>query len=124
VPENRSGTLIEAIRLYGEAKKSFTAESVTERAVRAIREEVGYGTGAIRNHVDVGEGAGLRLVEGVLAAREKTRDLCDIQMVAFPQDGVIRDPGAIERMREALRMGVDLVGGIAHYERTPRDSQE
>ncbi len=124
VAENKSGTLIEAIRLYAEAKKTFTPESVCERAVRAIHEEVGYGTGAIRNHVDVGETAGLRLTEGVLAAREKTREICDIQIVAFPQDGVIRDKGAIDRMREAIKMGVDLVGGIAHYERTPTDSQE
>jgi cytosine deaminase len=96
---------------------------VCERAVRAIHDEIGFGTGAIRNHVDVGETAGLRLCEGILAAREQTRELIDIQIVTFPQDGVIRDAGAIDRMREALRMGCDLVGGIAHYERTPRDSQ-
>lgn len=124
VPENKSGTLIEAIGLYAAAKEAFTPESVCERAVRGVQAEVSYGTGAIRNHVDVGETAGLRLTEGVLMAREKTRDICDITIVAFPQDGVIRDKGAIDRMREAIRMGVDMVGGIAHYERTPTDSQE
>lgn len=123
VPPNQSGTLVEAIGLYAAAKESFTPTSVCERAVRAIEDEIAFGTGAIRNHVDVGQTAGLRLCEGVLAAREKTKDRIDIQIVTFPQDGVIRDPGAIDRMREAMRMGCDLVGGIAHYERTPTDSQ-
>ncbi len=123
VPENKSGTLIEAIRLYAEAKKTFSPASVCERALRAIDDEIAFGTGAIRNHVDVGATAELRLCEGILAAREQTRDKIDIEVVTFPQDGVLRDPGAIDRMREALRMGCDLVGGIAHYERTPRDSQ-
>jgi cytosine/creatinine deaminase len=123
VPENKSGTLLEAIRLWSEAKRTLTPENVRERAVRAIREEVAYGTGLIRTHVDVGSTAELRLVEGVLAAREATPDLVDVEIVVFPQDGIIRDPGALDRMREALKMGCDLVGGIAHHERTPTDSQ-
>lgn len=124
VKPNESGTLIEAIGHYADAKQSFTAANVCERALRAIGDEVGFGTGAIRNHVDVGETAGLRLCEGVLAAREITRPLIDIEVVAFPQDGVVRDQGALERMAAALEMGCDLVGGIAHYERTPRDSRK
>ncbi|HSW46391.1 MAG TPA: amidohydrolase family protein [Phycisphaerae bacterium] len=123
VPENQSGTLVEAIRLYAEAKKGFTPASVCERAVRAIEAEIAFGTGAIRNHVDVGQTAGLRLCEDILAAREQVKDRIDIQVVTFPQDGVLRDPGAIDRMREAMRMGCNLVGGIAHYERTPTDSR-
>ncbi len=123
VPENKSGTLVEAIGLWSEAKRTLTVENVRERALRAIADEVSFGTGAIRNHVDVGSTAGLRLCEGVLAAREKTRDAIDIELVVFPQDGIVRDPGALDRMREALRMGCDVVGGIAHHERTPTDSQ-
>jgi cytosine deaminase len=123
VEPNQSGTLVEAIGLYAAAKESFTPESVCERAVRAIHDEASFGTGAIRNHVDVGSTAGLRLCEGVLAAREQTKDLIDIEIVTFPQDGVIRDAGAVDRMREAMKMGCDLIGGIAHYERTPTDSQ-
>lgn len=123
VPENKSGTLVEAIGLYSDAKKSFSPPSVCERAVRAISDEVSFGTGAIRNHVDVGATAELRLCEGILAAREQTKDKVDIEVVVFPQDGVIRDAGAVDRMREAMRMGCDLIGGIAHYERTPTDSQ-
>jgi cytosine deaminase len=123
VPENRSGTLLEAIALYSQAKREFTPDSVCQRAVRAIRDEIAFGTGAIRNHVDVGSTADLRLCEGVLAAREKMKDSIDIEVVTFPQDGVIRDAGSLDRMRAAMKMGCDIVGGIAHYERTPRDSQ-
>ncbi|HQL53600.1 MAG TPA: amidohydrolase family protein [Phycisphaerae bacterium] len=121
VPENQSGTLLEAIGLWSRAKAEITAENTRARAVRAIRTEVGFGTGILRSHIDVGSGAGLRLCEGVLAAREDTCRECKIQLVAFPQDGLIRDPGAVDLMRQALKSGVDLVGGIPHIERVPRD---
>lgn len=121
VPENKSGTLLEAIGLWARAKAGLSAENVRARAVRAIRAEVGYGTGILRSHVDVGSSAGLRLWEGVRAARDDTSDLCKIQLVAFPQDGLSRDPAAVDNMRQALRAGGDLVGGIPHIERGPRD---
>ena len=123
VPPNESGTLAEAIRHWERVKRGLTPDNVRDRAIRAIREEVSFGTGFIRTHVDVGTSAGLRLCEGVLAARERTRDLVDIQVVAFPQDGILQDPGVLDVMREALRMGCDLVGGIAHNERTDDDSR-
>lgn len=123
VPENRSGTLVEAIGLWSEAKRTITAENVRERAIRAIKAEVGYGTGFIRTHVDVATNAGLRLVEGVLAAREAMKHLCEIEVVVFPQDGILRDPGAREQMAAAMRMGCDVIGGIAHNERTAADSR-
>lgn len=123
VPENVSGTLVEAIGLWSEAKRTISRENVRERAIRAIKAEVGHGTGFIRTHVDVATNAGLRLVEGVLAAREATRHLCEIEVVVFPQDGIVRDPGAREQMVSAMRMGCDVVGGIAHNERTASDSR-
>lgn len=124
VPPNQSGTLLEAIQLWDKAKASITAENTTERAIQAIQDEVNYGTGHIRAHVDVGGSAGTRLAEGVIAARDQTNHLCDIQLVAFPQDGLIRDPHAVENIRQAMRMGVDLVGGIPHVERTAAASAE
>lgn len=121
VPENKSGTLLEAIGHWARAKAELSAENVRERARRAIRTEISYGTGLMRSHIDVGSSAGMRLCEGVLRAREDTQRDCKIQLVAFPQDGLIRDPGAIDLMRQALKSGVDLVGGIPHIERIPRD---
>lgn len=123
VRPNVSGTLIEAIRHWTDAKKKLTPANVRERAIRAIHDEVGYGTGFIRTHVDVATNSGLRLCEGVLAAREKCKSIVDIQVVVFPQDGILRDPGAFDQMREAMRMGCDVVGGIAHNERTAEDSR-
>lgn len=123
VPENASGTLVEAIELWSEAKRSISAENVRERAIRAIKQEAAFGTGFIRTHVDVATNAGLRLVEGVLAAREATRHLCEIEVVVFPQDGILRDPGAREQMAAAMRLGCDVIGGIAHNERTTLDSR-
>lgn len=123
VPENRSGTLVEAIGLWSEAKRTITAENVCQRGVRAIKSEIAYGTGFIRTHVDVATNAGLRLVEGVLAAREQMKHLCEIEVVVFPQDGILRDPGAREQMAAAMKMGCDVIGGIAHNERTAADSR-
>lgn len=123
VPPNESGTLVEAIRHWADAKRTITADDVTRRAIRAIKAEVAFGTGFIRTHVDVATSAGLRLAEGVLAAREATKHLCTIEIVVFPQDGIIKDPGAFEQMRKAMRMGCDTIGGIAHNERTAADSR-
>lgn len=123
VKPNKSGTLIEAIRHWTVAKKRLTPADVRRRAIRAVHAEVGFGTGWIRTHVDVATSAGLRLARGVLAAREACKDLVDIQVAVFPQDGLLRDPGAYDLMREALEMGCDLVGGIAHNERTADDSK-
>ena len=121
VPPNQSGTLFEAIRLWEKVKPELTAENVRARAERAIRADVSYGSGFLRSHIDVSSSAGLRLCEGVMAAREATQDICKIQLVAFPQDGLLRDPQAVDLVRQSLHAGVDLVGGIPHIERTPRD---
>lgn len=122
VKPNVSGTLVEAIRHWDEAKRRLTPENVRDRAIRAIHDEARFGTGFIRTHVDVGVNAGLRLVDGVLAARKACKHLVDVQIVVFPQDGLLKDPGAYEQMRAALAKGCDLVGGIAHNERTEDDS--
>lgn len=122
VPENKSGTLLEAIGHWAEFKKTLSAENVRERAERALREVIGFGAGHVRTHVDVGTAAGMRLVEGVLAARETMRGLVAVQVVAFPQDGIIRDPGAYQQIQQAMRLGCDVIGGIAHNERTEGDS--
>ncbi|MCA9242499.1 MAG: amidohydrolase family protein [Phycisphaerales bacterium] len=121
VGPNESGTLREAIGLWSIAKATISAEDTRRRAEKAIRAEVGFGTGLIRSHVDVASNAGLRLTEGVLAAREATRALCEIDLVAFPQDGLTRDPGALENCGAAIDAGVDRMGGIPHVEATRED---
>lgn len=120
-PPNDSGTLLEAIELWQEAKSHMLAHDVCERALRAVQDEIAGGTGYIRSHVDVASMAEYRLCEGVLAARQKAKELCHVELVAFPQDGLIRDPSAAAHLKRAMRDGVNLIGGIPHVEATQRD---
>jgi cytosine deaminase len=116
LPPNESGTLAEAIRLLHQTKRAASVDQVAERAGRIIRQAVMAGTTTIRSHVDIDTIGGLRPLEGVVRARAEHTDLCDIQIVAFPQEGIERDPGTEELMREAMRAGADVVGGMPHWE--------
>lgn len=114
---NRSGTLLEGISLWSELKDVQTAEEIVERALRYCDLAVSQGLLIIRSHVDIC-GDSLTGVEALLEVRRKTAPYIDLQLVAFPQDGYYRDPSAAANMTRALDMGVDVVGGIPHFERT------
>ena len=114
---NASGTLLEGIRLWGELKPMLTVEAVVERALKYCRIAAGKGLLAIRSHVDVCDDR-LVGVEAVPAVREQVQPVLAWQVVAFPQDGWFRDPGAVRNVVRALDLGVDVVGGIPHFERT------
>ncbi len=113
---NRSGTLAEAISLSHRVKRAATVEEIRERAGEVIRAAVVAGTTAIRSHVDVDTIGGLKGLRGVAGARSDHADLCEIQLVAFPQEGIWRDPGTDELMAEAMKEGADVVGGMPHWE--------
>jgi len=117
---NESGTLLEGIALWGELKEILTVEAVIERALRYCDLAVSQGLLAIRSHVDVCDDR-LTGVEGLLEVREKIAPYIDLQLVAFPQDGLFRSPNAERNLLRALDMGVDIVGGIPHFERTMED---
>ena len=117
---NQSGTLLEGIALWGELKQQITPEAVEERALRYCDLAVSQGLLAIRTHVDVST-APLIGVEALLEVRKKVAPYIDLQLVAFPQDGLYRASGAEENLLRALDMGVDVVGGIPHFERTMAD---
>ncbi|MCJ8142481.1 amidohydrolase family protein [Ancylobacter sp. A5.8] len=117
---NQSGTLLEGIALWGELKPLLTHEAVIERALRYCDLAVSQGLLAIRSHVDICDDR-LLAVEALLDVREKVKDYIDLQLVAFPQDGYYRSPTAADNLRRALDMGVDVVGGIPHFERTMSD---
>ena len=120
---NDSGTLLEGIALWGELKPHLTQEAVVERALAYCDWAVARGLLAIRSHVDVCD-ARLLAVEALLHVKERVRPYLDLQLVAFPQDGVLRSPGALSNLERALDMGVDVVGGIPHFERTMADGAE
>jgi Cytosine deaminase and related metal-dependent hydrolases len=121
---NVSGTLPEAIEITNEFKRNYDPEEVASRAIRALEAGVKNGTSFFRLFSDVGTIGGLHAARGLLLAREKMQRYCDIQVVAFPQEGIVRDPGAAELMEEAMREGCDIVGGLPWYEYTDADARE
>ena len=117
---NASGTLLEGIALWGELKPLLTHEAVKERALAYCDWAVSMGLLAIRTHVDTCDDR-LLAVEALLEVRREVAPYIDLQLVAFPQDGLYRDPTARANTIRALDMGVDVVGGIPHFERTMAD---
>ena len=117
---NVSGTLLEGISLWGELKPIQSVEQIFERAMRYCDLAVSMGLGAIRSHVDVCDDT-LKGVEALLEVQKQVSTYLDLQLVAFPQDGVFRDPTALSNLNRALDMGVSIVGGIPHFERTMED---
>lgn len=120
---NASGTLLEGIALWGELKPQLTQQALVDRALDYCDWAVAQGLLAIRTHVDVCDER-LLAVEALLHVRERVRPWIDLQLVAFPQDGVLRAPGALQNLERALDLGVDVVGGIPHFERTMADGAE
>ncbi len=120
---NVSGTLLEGIALWGELKPLQSVDDIVARALRYCELAVAKGIGAIRSHVDTCDDE-LKGVQALLQVREQVKDYLDLQLVAFPQDGVLRDPTAMQNTIRALDMGVDVVGGIPHFERTMADGAE
>ena len=125
---NESGTLLEGIALWGELKPTLTKEAVIERALAYCDWAVARGLLAIRSHVDTSD-ASMLPVEALLEVKKRVASYIDLQLVAFPQDGVLRAngqgargaPSGVENLKRALDMGVDIVGGIPHFERTMAD---
>ncbi|MEN0001812.1 MAG: amidohydrolase family protein [Pseudomonadota bacterium] len=120
---NASGTLLEGIDLWGELKPLQTEEEIEARALTYIDWAVSMGLLAIRTHVDTSDEDGLKGVRALLSVRDKVKSYCDLQLVAFPQDGFYRAPDAEACTMRALDMGVDIVGGIPHFERTMADGR-
>ncbi|MDE0303933.1 MAG: amidohydrolase family protein [Albidovulum sp.] len=119
---NGSGTLLEGIALWGELKKILTHEAVAERALEYCDWAVSMGLLAIRSHVDVCDER-LLAVDALVEVRERVAGYIDLQLVAFPQDGLYRSAGARDNLIRALDKGVDVVGGIPHFERTMEDGR-
>lgn len=117
---NESGTLLEGIQLWGELKPLLKAEDLIARALTYCDWAVARGLLAIRSHVDTSDPS-LLPVEALLEVKKRVAGYIDLQLVAFPQDGVLRTPTGVESLKRALDLGVDVVGGIPHFERTMAD---
>jgi cytosine deaminase len=121
---NVSGTLPEAIEITNDFKRNYDPAEVCGRAVRSIEQAVINGTTFFRLFCDVGTIGGLRAARGLLLAREKVKKYCRVQVVAFPQEGIVRDPDAAELMEEAIGEGCDVVGGLPWYEYTDEEARQ
>jgi len=122
-PVNISGTLTEAIEILWNIKRNYTVDEIAYRASRVLERALESGISHLRTHVDVDPIGGTRPAEGLIRARERFRDLMDIQIVAFPQEGIVKSPGTEALMREVMRSGVDVVGGMPFNEASPQDSR-
>ncbi|MFN0304626.1 MAG: amidohydrolase family protein [Burkholderiales bacterium] len=116
VRPNVSGTLTEAIEIIWERKRRYEVDEIAERAGRVIEAAISNGVTYIRTHVDVDNIGGLRPIEGVAKARERYRHAATIQIVAFPQEGILRNAGTEKLMWEAMERGADVVGGMPFNE--------
>ena len=114
---NESGTLLEGIALWGELKPLLTQQALIDRALAYCDWAVAKGLLAIRSHVDVCDPR-LLAVEALLEVKKRVAPYINLQLVAFPQDGVLRDAQGLDKLKRALDLGVDVVGGIPHFERT------
>lgn len=114
---NESGTLLEGIQIWDELKPDLTAEAVKKRAHELLKWSISRGTLHIRTHVDVTDPS-LLATQVLLEVKEEIKEFVDLQLVAFPQNGVLRCKKGQELLEKSLDMGVDVVGGIPHFERT------
>ncbi len=120
---NQSGTLLEGIALWSELKPHLTVDDIKQRALTLCGWAVAQGNLAIRSHVDICD-PNLTAVHALLEVRKTVKPYLDLQLVAFPQDGYFRYAGAVDLLTRALDLGVDVVGGIPHFERTMADGTQ
>lgn len=114
---NQSGTLFEGIERWGERKPMLTEADIRERALKTLNLLIGNGVQFVRTHADTSDPSLIGL-KTLCALRDELKDKIDIQVVAFPQDGLLSYPGGDKLMEEALEFGADVVGGIPHFEYT------
>ncbi|HLZ30715.1 MAG TPA: amidohydrolase family protein [Chloroflexota bacterium] len=118
---NRSGTLAEAIQVTGAAKASFSRADISVRAEKTLRMCLRHGTTLLRAQTEFDPALGLLGLEVLLELKAAYADLVDIQVVAFPQEGIHQRPGTEDLFHEALRMGADVVGGVPYNDRSAHE---
>lgn len=117
---NQSGTLFEGIEIWRERKQDLSLEDVKARAIETLKQQAMQGVLFVRSHADVSE-TNLVALKALLEVREAVKDWITLQVVAFPQDGIYGGPRNEMLIEEALKLGVDVIGGIPHYELTRED---
>ena len=114
---NQSGTLFEGIQRWTERKETLTAEDVKQRTKTILEWQIAQGVQHVRTHVDVTDPE-LTALKAMLEVKEEMKEYINLQVVAFPQEGILSYPNGAELLEEAMKLGADVVGGIPHYEFT------
>lgn len=114
---NISGTLFEGIQCWSERKKSLTHEDVKTRALKALKWQIANGIQFVRTHVDITD-PNLIALKALLELKKEMKDFIDIQVVAFPQEGILSYPNGLNLLKKALDLGADVIGAIPHFEFT------
>lgn len=114
---NQSGTLFDGIRIWSERKKTLTVADVKARAKETLRKQIANGIQVVRSHVDVTDPS-FTALRGLLEVKAEMADQVELQLVAFPQEGILSFPHGRELMEEAVKQGADVIGGIPHFEFT------
>ncbi|MFX1423527.1 MAG: amidohydrolase family protein [Promethearchaeota archaeon] len=123
IEPNESGTLWEAIQKTWEVKQNYTKDDIQKRASKVIDQQIKYGVTHFRTHVDVDSIGNLTPLKGLLEVKKAYNDVIDLQIVAFPQEGILKDESTEELLYKAMELGADLIGGMPHNEYTPDDSK-
>lgn len=123
MPANVTFLFDEAIELTWQFKRKAKVEDIVKRVEKVVNMAVTHGTTHLRAFADVDTIGGLIPVQGVLKAKEMFRDILHMQVVAFPQEGIIRDEGSADLLREAMKLGADVVGGLPWFEHTDEDAK-
>lgn len=124
IPVNVSGSLDEAIEILGARKASYSSADIIERAGRIIQSAISNGVTRMRTHIDIDTGCGLTAFDALLDLRSQYVDLIELQIVAFPQKGIVGDPGCEALLRAAMARGADQIGGMPFNEPGPTESRE
>jgi cytosine deaminase len=120
---NKTNSFQECLEITWEHKRRYTVDDIVTRASRAIEEGILNGTTIFRVFADVDSIGDIRPLEGILALRNRWKDVVHIEAVDFPQEGIVRDPGTFERMEEGMRLGADVVGGLPWHEWSDEDAR-
>lgn len=120
---NKTNSFQECLEITWEHKRGYTIDDIVERASRAIEEGIAFGTTVFRVFADVDTIGGLTPLKGILALKEKWKGVVRIESVNFPQEGIVRDPGAFELMEEGMKLGADVVGGLPWHEHLDQDAR-
>jgi cytosine/creatinine deaminase len=124
LPARARGTFEESIELTLDARRRYTSHDLLERGAQVLEQAIMHGTTALRAFADVGTVGGLKPAQAVLELRDRFRSLLEIQVVAFPQEGLLRDPGAADLLVEAMTIGCDVVGAFPWFELSDRYAKD